>query len=347
MAIHNEQRVEAQVKAQQQIVDYDIKEYPIEILVTKYSDKLESNENEIYVPSYQRAFVWDDDRQSKFIESILLGLPIPYIFTAENDYDGRLEIIDGSQRIRTLERFLKDKLRLRNLEILTYCNGLVFSDFSEARKRKIKNTSLRMIVLSSKSDEDARYMLFERINTGPAILNPMETRRGVSQGSFTDFLSKCAKNSSFLALTRFSETSIKRREPEELILRFFAFRENLDEYKGNLDEFLTKFLAKKNKEANFSRKYSALFSEMLEFVKENFQNGFLKAPPRNSTPRARFEAISVGVSLALSQGAKKINTDTSWASGEKFKSLTSGTSLNTASKLRGRIHYVRDQILDK
>ena len=93
--------LESQINEQRKTVDFDTREFTIEILVDKYEKNINKDQNELYVPDYQREFVWDDERQSKFIESLLLGLPIPLIFVAEGS-DGRLEIVDGSQRIRTL-----------------------------------------------------------------------------------------------------------------------------------------------------------------------------------------------------------------------------------------------------
>src|SRR5689334_21561806 len=98
---------EEQIRQEQRVVDYDTKEYTVELLVSKYSLGREGDENELFIPEYQREFVWDTKRQSKFIESVLLGLPIPYIFTAGlyreiAEDEGRIEIVDGSQRIRTL-----------------------------------------------------------------------------------------------------------------------------------------------------------------------------------------------------------------------------------------------------
>ena len=84
-------------------------------IVKKYSENIEKDANEIFVPEYQRDFVWSQERQSKMIESIILGLPIPSIFVAE-DESGRLEIVDGSQRIRTLNAFLCGDLQLINLK---------------------------------------------------------------------------------------------------------------------------------------------------------------------------------------------------------------------------------------
>lgn len=80
--------------------DYDTVEYPIEVIVQKYHDGLKDDNGDIYIPDYQREYVWAEKRKSKFIESVILGIPIPYIFFA--DVDGRYEIVDGSQRVRTL-----------------------------------------------------------------------------------------------------------------------------------------------------------------------------------------------------------------------------------------------------
>src|SRR5689334_15010255 len=102
LIVNDNARAEAeeQIMELQQTVNYDTREFPVETIVNKYSSGLETDENELFVPAYQRDFVWDENRQSKFIESVMLALPIPYIWTA--DRDGRLEIVDGSQRIRCL-----------------------------------------------------------------------------------------------------------------------------------------------------------------------------------------------------------------------------------------------------
>ena len=116
LEITNEKKeiAEAQIRKEQTPVDYNTLEYPIEVLVKKYLDGIEEDENEIFIPDYQREMRWDEDRQSKFIESVLLGLPISYILVADvskNEDLARLEIIDGTQRIRTLARFINNKFR--------------------------------------------------------------------------------------------------------------------------------------------------------------------------------------------------------------------------------------------
>ena len=102
IALEKKEAINKQVEEQQRTIAYDMKEFTIEIYVKKYLDDIENDDNEIYVPEYQREFIWDIKHQSRFIESLLLGLPIPFMFAAEIKETGRLEIVDGSQRIRTL-----------------------------------------------------------------------------------------------------------------------------------------------------------------------------------------------------------------------------------------------------
>ncbi len=335
--------IETQIRDKQKIVDYDVKEYPVEILVNKYVQMAETNENEIFIPAYQRSFVWEEERQSKFIESLLLGLPIPYIFTAENE-DGRLEVVDGTQRIRTLENFLNGTLILSTLEILDKCNGLTFSDFPISRQRKIHNTSLRMIVLSEHSDEDARFMLFERINSGSVILLPMEKRKGSYTGPFTDFIYECANDSQFERLTSFTPKTKKRGEPQELVLRFFAYSDSLETYTGYVNEFLDSFTKEKND--SFNRQlFESEFRSMLDYVDQNFTNGFLKGASHTSTPRVRFEAIAVGVNLALRVNPTPTTNVDDWIDTPAFTEQVTGSSTNTPVRLKNRIEFVRDKIL--
>lgn len=115
---------EEQIAQHHKTIDYDTREYPVEVLVQKYLTNLEEDDNELFVPDYQREHTWSPEHQSKFIESVLIGLPIPYIFVADvAGKEARLEIVDGSQRIRTLAEFIVNKLQLSGLRKLTELNG--------------------------------------------------------------------------------------------------------------------------------------------------------------------------------------------------------------------------------
>ena len=123
-------RLDEAIRVQSRVTDSDIREYPLGVIKDKFTNGLERDEAELFVPDYQREFVWSCDQKSRFIESLLLNLPIPYIFVAdvgEGDNAGRLEIIDGSQRVRTIVAFLSDALRLQNLVQIPEANGFTFS----------------------------------------------------------------------------------------------------------------------------------------------------------------------------------------------------------------------------
>lgn len=188
----SETALETEIENQQRNVSFDTKEYTIEIIVQKYLDGMENDENEFFVPEYQREFVWDTIRQSRFIESLMIRLPIPYIFLAETS-TGRYEIVDGSQRIRTLAAFLNDNLKLHGLEKVPGLNKLRFSDLGIARQRKFKNISLKMIVLSGRTTDETKSDIFERINRGSDLLKNMEYRKGIYIGEFNNFLHELSK----------------------------------------------------------------------------------------------------------------------------------------------------------
>lgn len=160
---------EEQIVQEKEPVSFDTREYPVEVLINKFSN------DEFIIPNYQRAFVWEKDKEkmSKFIESIILDLPIPYLFFADELDSGKLEIVDGSQRIRTLQSYKKDEFELVGLEVLDLLNGYKFSDLIESRQRRFLRKTLRSIELTEKASSEVRRDLFARINTKPYDLLPI------------------------------------------------------------------------------------------------------------------------------------------------------------------------------
>ncbi|MDR2169150.1 MAG: DUF262 domain-containing protein [Planctomycetaceae bacterium] len=340
---------EKQIERQRKIVDYDIKEYPIEVIVQKYSTIDEgTKQSEFYIPDYQRELTWDERRQSKFIESVLIGLPIPFLTLAEtsdND-EGGLEIVDGSQRIRTLHRFLSGEMRLEKLEKLEQLNGFSYNDLPILRRRKFNRTTIRIIVLSKSADEETRRDIFERINTGSDPLKDMEQRRGIMDGPFLKFIEECANNSIFQKLAPISETSIKRREREEFVLRFFAYYERYKDFKRSVKDFLDDYAEEKRKISTQEQKrLKDIFERMLQFANQNYPNGFHRQN-RNTTPRVRFEALAVGTALALDKKSEIKIQNTKWMEGEEFLELTTSDASNSHPKVCKRIEFVRDILLN-
>lgn len=338
---------EQQLQGYSKKIDFYTSEYTVEILAKKVA------EQEYTVPDYQREFTWDELRKSKFIESILIGLPIPFVFFWTNDDTGKLEIVDGSQRLRTIEEYLGGRLALQGLERLDLLNGTTFNDLPLSRRRKILNISIRGIILSENTDMEARVDLFERINTGSKVANPAEVRRGALRGKFMDFVNRLAIHELFVKLAPISAKQKKEREAEELVARFFAYSDGLDGYKDDVSPFIFRYIKKMNdafdKTPSLEAQYEQRFQRMIEFVDKSFELGFRKTLGAKTTPRARYEAIALGSHFALEEKPDlnvNIQKTTSILDRPDFKKEVSSDGANAKRKLNGRINYMRDALLE-
>lgn len=354
MEPNKKKKIEDQIESEQKAISYDMKEFTIELYVKKYLERIDEDDNELYVPDYQREFIWDEKHQSRFIESLYLGLPVPFMFSAEIKESGRLEIVDGSQRIRTLAAFMNDELTLSHLEKLSEMNGCKYSELPVGLQRSFKNISIRMVVLSSKATEEVRNEMFDRINTSSVPLLPMETRRGIYRGPFTDFIIELAKESRFKQLCPMVKYMQNRREEEELILRLFAFYELYPNYntveKMGVAKYLDSYLAQKNKtftnvEKDALRK---IFYSLIDFMEKVYQGqGFAKRRGAVGISKPYFEAIAVGISLALKENPdikaeykKSLEIDKN--NRNVFYKLIEGRyQTHTASKIKNRIEFVK------
>ncbi|MFF5305446.1 DUF262 domain-containing protein [Streptomyces sp. NPDC013161] len=339
---------EQQIVEQSKRIDFYITEYSVEILAQKMKDQ------EYVVPSYQREFTWEPERKSKFIESVIMGLPIPFVFFWEMP-DGKLEIVDGSQRLRTLEEFLLGDLRLGELDQLSHITGFRFSDLPESRQRKIRNRSIRGIVLNEHADDAARLDMFERINTGSKIANTAEVRRGALAGPFLDLVIELADDKRLHRLAPMSPKQKKERGYDELVTRFFAYSDGLDAYRDRPSDFIFGYAKKMNAsfkaDPKIASEYRKRFHDTMEFVDRVFPNGFRKTLTGRATPRARFEGIAIGSYLALQERPDltdmhqdQINV-VSWTEGPEFTAATGSDGANARARLEKRIGFVRERLV--
>ena len=354
MEPNKKKKIEDQIESEQKAISYDMKEFTIELYVKKYLERIDEDDNELYVPDYQREFIWDEKHQSRFIESLYLGLPVPFMFSAEIKESGRLEIVDGSQRIRTLAAFMNDELTLSHLEKLSEMNGCKYSELPVGLQRSFKNISIRMVVLSSKATEEVRNEMFDRINTSSVPLLPMETRRGIYRGPFTNFIIELAKEPRFQQLCPMVKYMQNRREEEELILRLFAFYEIYPNYaiveKMGVARYLDSFLAEKNKTYNDEEKVvlKNIFYSLINFMEKVYQGqGFAKQKGAIGISKPYFEAIAVGISLALKdnpnlkveyKNSLEINKDNR---NDFYRLIEGRYKTHTAAKIKSRIEYVK------
>lgn len=343
----SEEELEAilnQVKEKSRLYDYRTKDYPFEVICTKYGDEDNLNST-LYVPKYQRSFVWKPDRQSKFIESVLLGVPLTPFLVSE-DEDSRLEIIDGSQRIRTLIAFSENKLRLRKLEKLTEINKAKYSDLPIKIQNYIKNRDFRVIVVDN-AEIEIRQDIFERINTTSEKLTDAEIRKGSYSGHFYDLVLELAKNKDFNTICPVSPSKEKRGEYDELVLRFFAYIDKYLDFKHDVAIFLNDYLDEMNEKDFNKDQYQKSFLLMVEFIKNNFAVGFRKKENSKSTPRVRFEAIAVGTYLALKEEPNLEKPNLEWLDSKGFRIQTTSDASNNPDRLKNRIEFVRDGLLGK
>jgi len=328
---------EAQIKEQQKETKYDFRDFTVDYIIQQFHKDL------FFIPDYQRKFIWPEKHKVDFIESILLGLPIPMMFVADIE-DGRLEIVDGAQRIQTLEQFCNGDLILSKLKILNTLEGFNYDDLSLSQKRKFNSKALRLVVLEDSTTELRRQEIFHRINTSSVKAKPSEVRRGNYDSPFMKFIIQCSKNQLFRNACPVSQSLIDRREREELILRFFAYSNLYKEFKHDVGKFLDKYLT--DNESTFNKEvFEVEFTKTMEFVDRYFPSGFAKTKTSRSTPRVRFEAIAVGVNLALRENPSLEPKSMVWLESKEFLQHTTTHASNSGPKLKGRVEYVKNQLL--
>lgn len=189
-------------------------------------------------PKYQRRQRWDNKRQSKLIESFLMNVPVPPIFLNEDSY-GKYSVIDGKQRLTSIKRFLKNKLKLEGLSVFSELNNKFFNDLPETLQNAIRTRpNLRTIIILRQSDDDVKYEVFQRLNTGGVRLNPQEIRNSAFPGKFNDLVLSLSENPEFHNILRIQNKEKSRIYKEmrdaEFVLRFFTFYDSWKDYKGNM-----------------------------------------------------------------------------------------------------------------
>lgn len=309
-------------------------------------------------PVYQRQFRWESDRQSKLVESVFLGIPIPPLFMATNksaDAVDTWEVVDGLQRLLSLTNFAGDDetrdtarlakgpLKLSDLEKLSTLNGNAFVDLPDDLRSSLLDRPLKVIVLNDKSDLQVRYDLFERLNTGGIRLTDQEIRECVFRGPFMDLLSELAQSEDFRALVRLPASRWKDGTPQEMVLRFFAYTERYLSFDHLVGEFLRDFTKDAHQAPNIdSRRLE--FDATFKFLRATFPSGIKTR--KGQTPIVLFEALSAGAALALQERPILSNNaaGTDWVESAELRALTTGAT-NSKPRVRRRIELCRDQFL--
>lgn len=224
-----------------------------------------NNKELIIDPDYQRMFRWSEEKQSMLIESLILEMPLPPVFVIEI-VDGNYELIDGLQRISTYLHFryndieeglkknfcadrIDSALTLTGCDIVRELNGFSFDQLPRAVQLKLKRNFIRVEVLRKETDTNIRYHMFKRLNTGGELLSNQEVRNCTIRllgNKFNDLIVKCSNLEPFkkAIAPKVLEDFIITKKDQELVLRYFAIKNNLNNYKKDLDLFLTDYMEK-------------------------------------------------------------------------------------------------------
>ena len=222
---------------------------------------------------FQREYVWENksELKSKLIESVLLRVPIPTIYTAETN-DGKEVVVDGQQRLRTFVEFCKqDGFKLSRLKILEDLNGKGYAGLPQDLQERIDSYPIRVVKILKDSHPEIKFDIFERLNRGSVKLSDQELRNCIYHGSFNNLLKKLVNNDDFLKLQNLAKHD-KRMIDAERILRFFAFSDKgIQNYKSPLKGFLNKYMEENREitDEETERKIE-LFKKCVELCKSTF-----------------------------------------------------------------------------
>ena len=212
------------------------------------SDMVDSNAIDIS-PKYQRRERWNENKESELIESFLLNIPVPPIYLAEDEY-GIYSVIDGKQRITSINKFLNGQLRLRDLEKFPELEGYFFNELPTALSNALKiRPYLRVVTLLRQSDPDLKHEVFLRLNKAGVALNSQEIRNVAFRGAFNDLLFELSQSEYLNTQLRATHDSKVYKEmiDVQFVLRFFTVKAYWDSFPGNMDQAMDRFMSENYK----------------------------------------------------------------------------------------------------
>lgn len=259
------------------------------------------------VPSFQRRFVWSQKHASRFIESLLMGLPIPSIFLYKEPETNRHLVIDGQQRLRSLQAFydgLFEERKFRLQGVREPWNGKTYAELGSADQLKIDDSIVHATIFQQDSPVDrleSIYFVFERINSGGIRLSPQEIRNCIAAGPFIELTKKLNKDSNWRAI--FSAPENKRAKDEELIVRFFAMLRRGDIYEKPMGKFLNDASSAFNSLTETELKsMEKIFRNVVKLTRESLDGRAFR--PIRSLNAAVFDSVLPAIAERLEKSAR-------------------------------------------
>lgn len=315
-------------------------------------------------PEYQRLFRWKGSQKTALIESILLGIPIPPVFVAE-DENGIWELVDGLQRVSTIISFFGDldekllpvctddlaeenekyvnKWELESGSLVDDLEGFNVDTLPKKYVINIKRAVCRVEILRGQSNTAMKYELFKRLNSGGSKLTPQEIRNAIYRGidpKINILTEELSKNENFKKLVSLSGQKKQELYDQELILRFIAFLNNVDKINSNTEKFLDQFMENSVNDAEFDVKYyEAMFVKVLKMLTDACDCNIFRNEWNAFVP-AYYEGIMIGIA----QNIDKYESDSELIlervnrlkKDENFKKY-SGSASNSKNRIRNRL----------
>ena len=282
-------------------------DYPVDGLVKRMAS------GAIFIASFQRGYVWSLPQASRFIESLLLGLPVPGIFLSKEEQAQKLLVIDGQQRLRTLEYFYDGIFRPTGREftlqgVQPQFEGATYKTLSSEDRRRLDDSILHATIIKQEEpseDDSSIYYIFERLNTGGLVLQPQEIRAAIYHGPFNDLLKELNEDAAWRSI--YGAPSSRMRD-QELILRFLALHFTAEKYARPLKAFLNTYMgANRHFALQGPNQLRDAFLPSVALLSGTIGPRAFK--PKRALNAAVFDAVMVGLARRLREGPVRVRDD--------------------------------------
>ena len=287
-------------------VQYEITSYGADIDTEGFVNRL--RRDDVYIPPFQRDYVWSQREASRFVESLLLGLPVPGVFLARDRDSKRLLVIDGQQRLKTLEFFFNgyfnpesDAKRKRVFDlqgVQEQFEGKTYKTLNDDDRRTLNDSIIHATIVKQESpegDQSSIYHIFERLNTSGRKLSPQQIRVAVYHGFVIDMLHRLNGYEPWRAIYGHHSKTLK---DEELILRFLALYSLADKYRRPMKVFLNSFVESMIDQGEArTATWETLFKSTIDFIKAALGTHAFK--PERAINAAVYDSVMVGTARRL------------------------------------------------
>lgn len=331
-------------------VRYDITSFGVDFDVVGLVRRLE--QDDILIPKWQRSYIWNIKLASSFVESLLLGLPVPGVFIGTDPDSEQLYVIDGQQRLKTLQYFYRGEFpgsgrtpRAFNLiGVQSQFDGISYDSLDLPSRRRLDNSLIHATVVRQDSppdDDTSMYQIFKRLNTGGRVVNPQEIRCAIYQGGLIQMTRNLNDYSEWRNIVGRRSTRLK---DQEMILRFMAMWHQGSRYTKSMAEFLNTFTqSHRNPDDQWLSDMETLFKCTIKVFAESKGREAFRFGKGRSVNAALFDSMAVGMARRITKSGvpnedrtRRVH-DALIVDEEYLQYVTQGTATETAVTQRMRI----------